>query len=166
MAITPSQRALNAYATATFTVAGEEIVVGGKKGTLQYLGLAVDAVSIDAATSGEDRTFTRAAHRRPRWLGDTTGVQVRETSGTAFVYPSSSGNAQPGRPFKFKALTDTANHPRGQKVTGTLSLQGPWGHFIEHMLGDRPPQSVRFWSTDGAKMDQAVLSAADLAALD
>jgi hypothetical protein len=166
MAITPAQRALNAYATATFTVAGKEIIVGGKKGTLQYLGLTPDAVSVDASSSGEDRTFTRAAHRRPRWLGDSVGIAVRETTGTVYEYASSSGNAKPGRPFKFKALTDTQNHPKGQKVTGTLSLQGPWGHFIEHMLGDRPPHSVRFWSTDGAKMEEAVLNAADFAALD
>jgi hypothetical protein len=166
MTITPAQRALNQYATATFTVAGKEIIVGGKKGTLQYLGLAVDAASADASTQGEDRNFTRAAHRRPRWLGDTVGVQVRETTGTVFMYGSSSGNAKPGRPFKFKALSDTANHPRGKKVTGTLELQGPWGHFIEHMLGDRPPQSVRFWTPEGARMDDPVLSAADFAALD
>ena len=162
MVLTPAQRALNAYATSTFTVAGKQIKVGGKKGTLQYLGLTVDAVSADAATSGEDRNFTRAAHRRPRWLGDSVGVSVRETTGTVFQYPSTSGNAIPGRPFKFKALTDTAGDSKGRKVTGTLELTGPWGHFIEYMLGDRPPQSVRFWSPDGARMEQAVLSAADL----
>ena len=162
MVLTPSQRALNAYATATFTVAGKQIIVGGKKGTLQYLGLTVDAVSADAATSGEDRQVTRAGYRRARWLGDTGGPNVGETTATVFAYPTSSGNAKPGRPFKFVALTDTAGDSKGRKVSGTLELQGPWGHFIEHMLGDRPPQSVRFWSPDGARMEQAVLSAADV----
>ena len=81
-----------------------------------------------------------------------------------FAYPTSSGNAQPGRPFKFVALTDKGGHPT-KLVTGTLSIQGPWGHFVEHMLGDRPPQSVQFFTPDGAKMKEPILSAADLAAL-
>jgi hypothetical protein len=166
MALTPAERALNAYATSTFTVAGKEIKVGGKKGTLLYLGLVPDAASVDAAAVGVDRTITRASHRRARWLGDTGGPQVRESTSTQFGYPTTSGNAIPGRPFRFKALTHTAGDARGRKVTGTLELTGPWGHFIERMLGDRPPQSVRFWSPDGARMEQAVLNDADFAALD
>lgn len=162
MVLTLAQRALNAYATSTFTVAGKEIIVGGKKGTLQYLGLTVDAASIDAAAVGVDRQVTRGGYRRARWLGDSGGPNVQASTATVFSYPTTSGNARPGRPFRFVALTDTGGDSKGRKVSGSLELQGPWGHFIERMLGDRPPHSVRFWSPDGARMDQPVLSDADL----
>jgi hypothetical protein len=165
LALTSAQKLANSFGSHTFTVSGTEVVITGKRGVLTYLGLTIDQGSQDAADTGEDRTVTRAGYRRSRWLGDTNGPNVSGSEATVFAYPTSSGNAQPGRPFKFVALTDKAGHPT-KLVTGTLSIQGPWGHFVEHMLGDRPPQSVRFTTPDGAKMKEPILSAADLAALD
>jgi len=166
MAITlsPAQKLANSFGSHTFTVAGKEVVITGKRGVLAYLGLSIDQGSADAADTGVDRTVTRGSYRRSRWLGDTGGPNVGGSTAQVFSYPTSSGNAQPGRPFRFVALTDKGGHPT-KKVTGTLSIQGPWGHFVEHMLGDRPPQSVQFFTPDGAKMKEPVLSAADLAAL-
>jgi hypothetical protein len=164
LTLTPEQKLANSYGSHTFTVAGDEVVITAKRGILTYLGLTIDQGSADAADTGVDRTVTRGSYRRSRWLGDTSGPTVSGSTATVFSYPTSSGNAQPGRPFRFVALTDKAGHPT-KKVTGTLSIQGPWGHFVEHMLGDRPPQSVQFFTPDGAKMKEPVLSAADLADL-
>jgi hypothetical protein len=165
LTLTPAQKLANSFGSHTFTVAGTEVVITGKRGVLTYLGLTIDQGSQDAADTGEDRTVTRASYRRSRWLGDTNGPIVSGSEATVFAYPTSSGNAQPGRPFKFVALTDKGGHPK-KLVTGTLSIQGPWGHFVEHMLGNRPPQSVRFTPPGSKPMEEPVLSAADLAALD
>ena len=165
LALTSAQKLANSHGSSTFTVAGTEVVITGKRGVLAYLGLTLDQGSQDAADTGVDRTVTRAGYRRSRWLGDTNGPNVSGSEATVFSYPTSSGNAKPGRPFKFVALTDKGGHPKNL-VNGTLSIQGPWGHFVEHMLGNRPPQSVRFTPPGSKPMEEPVLSAADLAALD
>jgi len=164
LTLTPEQKLANSYGSHTFTVSGDQVVITAKRGILAYLGLTIDQGAADAADTGVDRTVARGSYRRSRWLGDSNGPTVSSSIATVFAYPTSSGNAKPGRPFRFVALTDKGGHPT-KLVNGTLSINGPWGHFIEHMLGDRPPQSVRFTPPGSKPMKEPVLSDADLAAL-
>jgi hypothetical protein len=159
--LTPEQKLANSWGTHTFTLQGDEVVISGKRGILSYLGLAIDAVTLDAEDTGVQRTIQRGSYRKSRWLGDTNGPTVGATTVSSIGYPTSSGNAKPGKPFSFTALTDKGGHPT-LLVTGTLSIQGPWGRFIQHMLDDRPPHSVRFTTPSGAVMRDPILSAADL----
>jgi len=162
--LTPEQKLANSYGSHRFNVADREVKITAKRGVLTYLGLSIDAESFDAADNGYDISVTRGSHRRSRWLGDSNGPTVSGSTAHVFYYPTSSGNAKPGRPFRFVALTDKGGHPT-KKVSGTLSINGPFGHFIEHMIGARPPHSVQFYTPDGAKMMEPILSAADVAAL-
>jgi hypothetical protein len=159
--LTPEQKAANSWGTHTFTLQGDTVVISGKRGVLSYLGLEIDADTLDAEDTGVQRSFERGSYRRSRWLGDTNGPTVGATTVSLIRYPTSSGNAKPGRPFSFTALSDKGGHPT-LLVTGTLSIQGPWGRFVQHMLDDRPPHSVRFTTPSGAPMEDPILSAADL----
>jgi hypothetical protein len=160
------ERLLNKQARKTITFEGRKLIIVGKVGTLQYLGLTPDAEVMDSSFVATDVSFTRKAYKRARWYGDSGGANVPATTVTMARYKFSEGATTPGRPIGFEALTDTGGDSKGRKITGTLELSGPFGYFMAYMEAHRPPQSVRFRGPRGKFVLAPTLSAAAFAALD
>lgn len=159
--LSPAQQILNSFQKTTLTISGKEVVIHGKSGTLQYLGLTPDSANPDIENTAQNLTISRASYRRARWLGDGGGPTVSGSTFTKKLYPTRDRRALPGRPFQFRAVSDTGGDADGRKVTGTLSIQGAWGQFVGYLEANRPPQSVWLKSPDGAWGDAPVLSDAD-----
>lgn len=156
--LTPAQQVLNSFQKTTLTVSNREIVIHGKSGTLQYVGLIPDSQNDDASDGAETLSITRSSFRRARWLGDTAGPAVSGSSFSKILYPTRDRRALPGRPFMFRAVSDTNGDAKGRKVTGTLSIVGPWGLFLSYLTNNRPPKSIWLRSPDGAWSEAPMLS--------
>lgn len=161
MPLTAAQKALNSQQHASITYQGKEVKIYGKSATLQYLGLIPVAGGGDIAGQGESQTVQRKGFQRARWFGDSGGPSIPATSVERMLYPSKTGNATPGRPFRFQAVTDTGGDNKGRKVSGSLNIVGPWGAFVAYLTQNRPPHSVNLWNPSGSKLKGPVLSDTD-----
>jgi hypothetical protein len=130
MALNAMEKLQNRQASKKVTFQGQDLTIYGKVGTLAYLGITPDASSLDSSFDAVDDSYTRKAHKRARWFGDTNGINVPESTVNIVRYNKSKGGVQPGKTILFRAVTDTANDPDGRKVTGSISLVGPYGMFV------------------------------------
>lgn len=166
MALNSMERLLNKQGRKTITIQGRTIVVSGKIGVLQYLGITPDAAIQDSSYLGVDATITRKAHKRARWYGDTTGSSVAQSTTNITRYRYTDGSTTPGKPIGFEAVSDRGGDPEANLITGTLELSGPFGLFMAYMESNRPTKSVRFRGPRGKFLAAPTLSAAEFAAID
>jgi hypothetical protein len=132
MALTPTEQAnlVKTYAIAKVGTGLTErsCKVWGSIGLLKFLGL--DPVDVaDLKTNGKDRSVTRKAHKRSRWLGDRTGSTIPSNSAEVFLYPSRRGNALPGTPVQIVNLDERTKSGAHRKYT--VQLDGKIANFIE-----------------------------------
>jgi len=138
MALTSAEQAnlVKTYAEVSVGVApfAQTVRVWGSVGTLTYLGMSPETNGL-LADAGIDRTTTRKAHKRSRWLGDRNGSSINENTATTFLYPSRKGSALPGTPVKI--LNMNARTPSGGRKAYTVQVDGPIGTFVS-WLTDHP----------------------------
>jgi hypothetical protein len=72
----------------------------------------------------------------------------------------------PGKPIRFEAVSDRGGDSQAPLITGTVSITGAFGLFIQYMGVNRPPKSVYFYTPRGRRLDAPTLNAADFAAID
>lgn len=165
MALGPLERLLNKQARKTITYNGRKIIISGKVGTLQYLGLTPDSAIQDISLIGVDKSYNRKGYKRARWYGDSGGASVGATVVNLMHYPQAEGATTPGKPVEFEAVSDTGGDSKGRKVTGTVEVSGPFGSFVAYMTEHRPTHSIRLKSPRGKWLAAPLLSAAEFAAL-
>jgi hypothetical protein len=165
MALNAMERLQNQQVKKTITFQGRKLIVSGKLGTLAYLGLQPDTTVADSSMVALDVSFTRKAHKKARWYGDTGGANMPQSTVNMVRYKQSSGGTTAGKTIGFEALTDTNGDDKGRKVTGSFSLQGPFGYFVAYMEANRPPKSVTFIGPRGKKVAAPTLSDAAFDAL-
>lgn len=131
MALTPAEQAklVKSYAIASIGAGPtlEEVRVWGSIGTLEFLGL-VPEDSPDLKVNGVDRSTTRKAHKRSRWLGDRLGSSIKENTALVFLYPSRRGTALPGEPIKIINLDEKTEGGANKRYT--VQVDGSIGTFI------------------------------------
>jgi hypothetical protein len=132
MALTPEEQKkmvkTHAIASVGTGLTKRDCKVWGTTGTLEFLGLTPEE-SGELKTNGVDRSVTRKAHKRSRWLGDRVGSSVKENTAECFLYPSRRGTALPGEPVQIINLDQKTSG--GQHVRYTLQVEGRIGTFID-----------------------------------
>ena len=153
MPLTEAQQTLNSFASFSATVDGKEFTIHGKRGTLIALGVTPSALATDLGSTGVSRSVSRPSSNRSRWLGDTQGTSVSGSTAEVFFYPGRTGNALPGRPFRFAQDGDTYVNSEGKTVRHkwTLSIEGPWGAFVSYMVTNRPPSNTTLYTPTGKR---------------
>lgn len=153
MPLTEAQQTLNSFASFTASSGGKEFTIHGKRGTLLALGFSPSALAADLGTTGVSRSVSRPSSNRSRWLGDTQGTNVSGTTAEVMFYPGRTGNALPGRPFRFSQDTDTYVNSEGNTVRHkwTLSIEGPWGAFVSYLIANRPPLDTTLYTPTGKR---------------
>jgi hypothetical protein len=153
MPLSEAQQVLNSFASFTATSGGKEFTIHGKRGTLLALGVTPTALATDLGSTGVSRTVSRPSSNRSRWLGDTQGTSVSGTTANVMFYPGRTGNALPGRPFRFSQAGDTYVNSEGKTVPHkwTLSIEGPWGAFVSYLIDNRPPADTTLYTPTGKR---------------
>lgn len=162
MALSEAQRILNSFGKFEGTMANKSFTIYGKRGTIISLGLTPEALAGDLGDTGVSRLVHRPGGNRSRWLGDTGGPSYAASDATVLFYPGRSGNALPGRPFRFSLAGDTYTvNQGGQQVTKThkwsLNIEGPWGAFVAYMIENRPPADLTLWTPSGKRHEPDIL---------
>lgn len=142
------QRAKLRFVKKTVNNLGSAFKIHGRLGTFEYLGIIPDAGSTDLLANGISRTVQRPAGRRSRWLGDSQGYNVAGGTANVRFYGSRDGSVLPGRPITLVNL-DVTDEETGNHPTGTLSIEGSIGAFIQWLGQNRPSFRTQIYGPSG-----------------
>lgn len=146
--LTAPQRAKLAHVSKTEIGAGKIFKITGNLAAFEYFGWIPDAEGATMALNGIDRTVTRPAGKRSRWLGDTVGTSYGASNANVSFYPSKRGNATPGEPIRI-ANIDEVNPITGEFYSATFSISGPIGAFLAWYIDNPPSFDSQVYSKSG-----------------